>query len=481
MTADGYLVRAIPGLPRVLQAIATAAVRLLAAGCCLALASGCASLPDVALHLDGRHSGTVELKGARGPLSAQQSAATLKELERKAGAIDILQKHMALEEAVVGSPLVVGNKVVLLQDGPATYEAMFAAMRKARNHINLETYIFEDDEIGRKFADLLLEKQGQGIQVNLIYDSVGALNTPKPFFDRLRQAGVAVVEFNPVNPLAAKKGWQINKRDHRKLLVVDSHTAFLGGINISGVYSSGSTVRHGGATGDQSVSWRDTHVQIEGPVVADFQKLFIETWDKQKGEPLAVKEYFPPLKPRGNEIVRAIGSAADEPPSLIYLTLISAIANAEKQVHLTNAYFVPDFQLLAALTAAARRGVEVKLILPSQTDMALVFHAGRSHYSELLEAGVRIYERRGVLLHSKTAVIDGVWSCVGSTNLDWRSFLHNDELNAVVLGPEFARQMQAVFDQDLASSDAIDLERWQRRPLHFRLKELGARLWEYWL
>ncbi|HET7237384.1 MAG TPA: cardiolipin synthase, partial [Terrimicrobiaceae bacterium] len=445
------------------------------------LASGCASLPDVALHLDGRHATAVELKGARGPLSAQQSAAILKELERKSGAFDILQKHVALEEAVVGSSLVVGNKVVLLQDGPATYEAMFAAIRKATNHINLETYIFEDDEIGRQFADLLLEKQMEGIQVNLIYDSVGSLKTPKSFFDRLKQAGIAVTEFNPVNPLAAKKGWQINKRDHRKLLLIDGHTAFLGGVNISSVYSSGSAVGRSDTLEGESISWRDTHVQIEGPVVADFQKLFLETWDKQKGEPVAAKEYFPALKPRGNEIVRAIGSAADEPPSLIYLTLLSAIANAEKHVYLTNAYFVPDSQLLTALTTAARRGVEVKLILPSQTDMWVVFHAGRSHYSDLLDAGVRIYERRGMLLHTKTAVIDGVWSCVGSTNLDWRSFLHNDELNAVILGHDFAQQMQAVFERDLEASDAIDPERWKYRPLHFRLQELGARLWEYWL
>jgi cardiolipin synthase len=250
-----------------LQATAAAALRLFAAGCCLALASGCASLPDVALHLDGRHSTTVELKGARGPLSAQQSASILKELERKAGTLDVLQRHVAVEEAIVGSPLVVGNKVVLLQDGPPTYGAMIAAIRKARNHINLETYIFEDDETGRLFADLLLEKQRQGIQVNLIYDSVGSLKTPKPFFERLKQAGVGVLEFNPVNPLAAKKGWQVNKRDHRKLLVIDGDTAFLGGVNISSVYSSGSTVLRGDTTDRESVSWRDTHLQVEGPVV----------------------------------------------------------------------------------------------------------------------------------------------------------------------------------------------------------------------
>ena len=180
-------------------------------------------------------------------------------------------------------------------------------------------------------------------------------------------------------------------------------------------------------------------------------------------------------------MVRAIGSSPDEPYSLIYATLLSAIGSAETSVHLTNAYFAPDPQLLAALEAAVRRGVDVTLILPSQTDSWLVFHAGRGYYEQLLRAGVKIYERRGVILHSKTALIDGVWATVGSTNLDWRSFLHNHELNAVVLGAEFGNQVQAMFDKDLAASDAITLEQWQRRPLDLRVKELFARVWEYWL
>ena len=150
-------------------------------------------------------------------------------------------------------------------------------------------------------------------------------------------------------------------------------------------------------------------------------------------------------------------------------------------MHLTNAYFVPDPQLLAALEDAARRGVDVKLILPSHTDSWLVFHAGRSYYADLLRGGVQIYERRGALLHSKTALIDGVWSTIGSTNLDWRSFLHNDEVNAVILGQEFGAQMQAMFEADLAASDRITLESWQQRSLDHRVKELAARVWEYWL
>ena len=216
-------------------------------------------------------------------------------------------------------------------------------------------------------------------------------------------------------------------------------------------------------------------------MVAELQKLFLATWESQKGDPLAAKNYFPRLDGVGREVVRAIGSSPDEPYSLIYATLLSAIGSAETSVLITNAYFAPDPQLLAALEAAAARGVDVKLILPSQTDSWLVFHAGRGYYAQLLRAGVKIYERRGAILHSKTALVDGVWATVGSTNLDWRSFLHNYELNAVVLGAEFGKRVQAMFDKDLAASDAITLEQWERRPLQMRAKELLARVWEYWL
>ncbi|MGL6112358.1 MAG: phospholipase D-like domain-containing protein, partial [Rubrivivax sp.] len=196
---------------------------------------------------------------------------------------------------------------------------------------------------------------------------------------------------------------------------------------------------------------------------------------------LTAENYFPKPVNAGRQVVRAIGSSPDEPYSLIYATLLSAIASAETSVHLTNAYFAPDPQLLAALEAAAARGVDVTLILPSDTDSWLVFHAGRGYYERLLRAGVKIHERRDVILHSKTALIDGVWATVGSTNLDWRSFLHNHELNAVVLGVEFGHQVQAMFDKDLATFDAITLERWQSRPWNLRLKERLARAGKYWL
>ena len=454
-----------------------AARRLAVAAACLLAFGGCATLPDTKAVIE-RHAGQeARFETARGALSPQKSAAIIAELKRKAGDLDILDKQLALEQAIVGSPLVVGNKVVLLQDGAATYPAMFAAIRNARDHINLETYIFEDDEIGRQFADLLLAQQARGVQVNVIYDSVGGIGTPKAFFERLTKGGIEVLEFNPINPLAAKKAWSLNNRDHRKLLIVDGRTAILGGINISSVYSSGSGGRQAAKAPADAAPWRDTDLQVEGPVVGELQKLFMQTWEKQRGKPLAPKEYFPALKPAGNEIVRAIGSTPDDPYSLMYLTLISAIGNAEREVHITQAYFVPDPQLLKALTDAAGRGVDVKLILPSKSDSSTVFHAGRSHYSTLLKGGVKLYERRGTVLHSKTASIDGVWSTVGSTNLDWRSFLDNDEIDAVVIGREFGRQMKAMFENDLAASEAIDLQRWERRPLSVRFKEWMARVW----
>lgn len=443
---------------------------------------GCSgTLPTIVPDLERRPGPPVLLEGAHGPLSAAQSKAILERLHRRSPQTNIFERHLALEEAIVGSPLTIGNRVLLLQDGPATYRAMLAAIRSARDHIHMETYILDDDEVGNQFAQALMAKQREGVQVNLIRDSAGTIGTPAAFFQQLSDSGIRVLEFNPLNPLLARKDWELNQRDHRKLLIVDGATAFLGGINISSVYSGGSFKQGVHPRADGSLAWRDTDLQLQGPVVAELQKLFLATWAAQKGAPLEEKNWFPQPVRAGPEVVRAIGSSPEEAYSLIYATLLSAIGSAETSVHLTNAYFAPDPQLLAALEAAAGRGVDVTLILPSQTDSWLVFHAGRGYYEQLLRAGVKIYERRGLILHSKTALIDGVWATVGSTNLDWRSFLHNHELNAVVLGVEFGNQVQAMFQKDLAGSDAITLEQWKRRPLHLRLKETFARIWEYWL
>ncbi len=259
---------------------------------------------------------------------------------------------------------------------------------------------------------------------------------------------------------------------------MDGVTAFTGGINISEVYSSGSLSR--GKRKQKSSGWRDTHVMLQGPVVAEFQRIFLDTWRSQHGV-LAPANYFPDLHKEGNDAVRAIASSPDADTSLMYTALMSAITHAELSIHITNSYFAPDPQLLDALKDAAKRGVDVKLILPSYSDFWPIFHAGRSHYADILKVGVQVYERENALLHAKTAVIDGVWSTVGSTNLDWRSFLHNDEIDAVILGTEFAEQMEAIFARDIASSSRVDIHAWRQRPLNLRIKEWAARLWEYWL
>ena len=454
------------------------------------LLTGCGALAQVATPPPQQ----VRLQGPRGALSVAQSKQVLQALQNRQPDTDILDRHVAIEEAINQAPLTLGNAVRLLQDGPATYAAMLAEITSARDHINMETYIFDDDDVGRHFAEALIDKQNQGVQVNLIHDSVGTLSTPQALFDRLRAVGVQVVEFNPINPFKAWRSsldWTPNQRDHRKLLIVDGQVAFLGGINISSVYSGGSRgrSRRSAATahnddGDtlQGSAWRDTDLQLQGPVVADLQHLFMSSWLQQTGVLPLSKAYFPTPRVMGQHLVRAVasqpGNAGNSP---IYSTLLSAIGSAENTVSITNAYFAPDPQLLLALTDAAGRGVDVQLILPSQTDSWLIFHAGRSHYETLLKAGVKIHERRGVVLHSKTALIDGVWSTVGSTNLDWRSFVHNQEVNVVVLGPDFGAQLQAIFDADRNASQPVLLRDWQQRPAWSRLKESFARWWDYWL
>lgn len=429
----------------------------------------------------------VKLKGARGDLTVAQSRAVLDRIKAKSPDTNIFDLHLAIEESVAGSPLTLGNKAVLLQDGPRTFAAMFAAIEGAKDHVFVEMYIVEDDETGQRFADAFIKKQQQGVPVSVLYDSVGSIGTPKPFFQRLRDNGVTVAEFNPVNPLNAKVAWglNLNERDHRKLVIVDGRVAFLGGINISGVYSGGSAKGGPSKRSDRNDTrpWRDTQVQLEGPVVPELQKSFVEAWSKAAKDPPPSKQKLPAAKPAGNEAVRVLAGWADdkEEVSPIYVTFLSAIASAQTSIHIAMAYFVPDPTSMKALQDAAKRGVDVKLILPSFTDFWAVFHAGRSKYGDLLESGVKIYERKERLLHSKTAVIDGVWSTVGSANIDWRSFAHNHELNAVILGPEFGTQMEAAFEKDLASSEAITPEKWRQRPINDRVRELAARVWEYWL
>jgi len=410
----------------------------------------------------------------------ERRKAILRRLQAEAGSTDILARQMALMAHIGGDPVTAGNQVTLLIDDSATYSAMFEAIKDAQDHINLETFILSDDQTGSKLADLLLQKRGEGVEVNLIYDSVGSYETSPSFFRRLRDAGIRVLEFNPPTPEPATVdvgSWM--QRDHRKILIVDGRIAFTGGVNISKGYSESLYGEIGGKA--SAHHWRDTDIRIEGPAVAQFQKLFLETWKRQGGPKLSERDYFPPLKNKGNALVRVVASSAGKENRLTYLMYLSAVRFSERSVHLTNAYFVPDEDMMNALVDAAKRDVDVKIVLSGATDSALVFVAARSFYTRLLEAGVKLYERRDAILHAKTGVIDGLWSTVGSTNMDFWSFLRDNEVNAVIIGPEFARKMEALFKTDLDASEPVRLDEWKNRPWTERFMEWFVRYFAYWL
>jgi len=474
----------------------------------------CASLPEVDPDkTKAKARATPSVQAADGKLTKQTTEALLK--KRWAKSTLDMKAQAALEESATGVPLIAGNKVQLLFDGPQTLTEMMKAISGAKLSINFETYIFDQDELGHKFADLLIQKQGEGVTVNVIVDAVGTIGVPAAFFDRMRASGVQVLVYNPVNPAKVRgNGWKVNNRDHRKMLIVDGKIGFAGGINISDTYAKSSPFRSrnrgggggfgsGGASGvgagsavgigsglggatpnapksPMDVGWRDTHVRIEGPAVQAMQWLFIRQWVSQDADDLRDAPYFPTPVVAGDKAVRILGS---EPGGKfeIYKALLLALQEAKKSIHITCAYFVPDEQTLQALVDAARRGVDVQLVLPSMSDSGLVFHAGRAFYTPLLAAGVKIHELNLSVLHAKTAVIDGVWSTVGSTNLDTRSFLHNSEMNVIVMGDAFGLEMENAFREDLRNSTEITRQAWEDRSISVRLKEWLARLWDYWL
>ena len=442
--------------------------------------AGCASLPaveDMEKKL-GKHERPAKAVGPHGRFSRLARKRALKKLEKQVEPTDILRRHILLVETASGAPLVAGNKATLLESGEEAHEAMLEAVRNARETINFETYIFQDDDVGREFADLLIQKAREGVRVNLIYDSFGSIGTPSSFFDRMRDAGVQVVEFNPFNPLKTLWKWRPNHRDHRKILVVDGVIAFTGGVNISNVYSKKRHLASGaGSSGSEAdLPWRDTHVKIEGPAVAEFQRLFLDTWAWVDGPVDPKQKYFLRINERGDSLVMVVGSTPGQSNRITYLMYLSAIRNARSSIHLTVAYFSPVSELVKALARAAKRGVDVRIVVPQASDSPVSLRAGEYYYTRLLKAGVKLYRRKGGVLHAKTAVIDGVWSTVGSTNLDLRSFWYNDEANAVILGKEFAVSMEKLFNEDLEESDPLTLEKWKSRPKRNRLKEWGAHL-----
>jgi cardiolipin synthase len=329
------------------------------------------------------------------------------------------------------------------------------------------------------------------VQVALIYDAVGSIATPEAFFRYLADGGVATCAFNPIKPTQQRPGyWNIVHRDHRKLLVVDDEVAFTGGINISRVYGSGSFSRsRGSGTDALDDGWRDTQIEIRGPAAPAMSRLFAQTWREQgchaaRGNLLSAAA-VPPSKgvarragEPGERVVKLLASDPRDGTNRIYTVLLGAVEASRRSVRVTMGYFAPGPDFVDALCDAARRGVQVELVLPGRSDFTLILHAGRSYYARMLEAGVKLYEMEHATMHAKTAVIDGVFSTVGSSNMDWRSFVANHEVNAIVLGRDFGEHLEAVFRVDLAHAQAIDSAAWRQRGWGQRVMEWVGRLSE---
>lgn len=395
----------------------------------------------------------------------------------KSGAAEVAT-WAAEMESLSSLPLYRNNHVELLIDGPATYKRMLECIAAARQRIYLETYIFADDEIGRQFASLLKGKSREGVNVGIIYDSFGSIRSDGTFFDDMKLAGIRIIEFNNVSPIRGNL-LKLNNRAHRKLLIVDSRVAFTGGINLSRTYSSSS----GAASRKDPLleGWRDTQVAVTGPAVEGFLRDFTGRWHRLSGETLETMEH-PVNSQAGSETIAILtATGGDNRKSPIINAYKAAIRRAKERVWITQAYFAPARGFVSLLRKAAKRGVDVRIIVPGISDSPIVRHASRSWYGKLLRKRIRIYESANALLHAKTAVIDGVWSTVGTSNLDCRSFLHNDEINAVILGRGFARKMEAQFEKDMANCVAIDLDMWKRRPVIDRIVERLSRSLEYWL
>lgn len=359
--------------------------------------------------------------------------------------------------------LVSGNRVTLLHDGEQAFPAMLEAISQAKREILLEMYWFSSDQVGQQFADALSAKAEAGVGVRVIYDAVGSIQSDNRMFARMRDAGCQVEEYNPIAPWRARfRIGVLNNRDHRKLLVVDRQVGFTGGVNLGDEWAPK------GAGGE---GWRDDTIRIEGPAAEQMCDIFNYGW-RRILEPAAAKPRFRPPVDTGDgqgSRVRVLANHYFRERRAIRQAYLHRIRAAERSVCITNSYFVPDGQIRRVLSQAVERDVEVRVIVPGQSDVMAVRHAARKLYGRLLEAGIQLYEWQGSILHSKTAVIDGQWCTVGTYNLDARSLRFNLEVIAAVEDAAVAGAIEERFNLDLAHAKPVSYEEWRRRPWHVRM------------
>ncbi len=363
-------------------------------------------------------------------------------------------------EAYSAAPILAGNRVDVLLNGEEIFPAQLDTVRRARRSITLAQYWFADGLVVRQLTDALAERCRAGVKTLVLMDAFGSLTMPAAYGTELREAGCRLVFFRPLNPLAVDR---LNNRNHRRILVVDGVVGFSGGSGLSRQWMGNGLVED---------HWRDTDVRIQGPAVQYLQGAFAENWLEATGEVLGGDDYFPrPIPEGGRAYVQVVRSSPAGGGVAMYTTFLLALASARESISITNPYFLPDEKMMETVLGAAARGVRVRVLVPDAIDHHLVRHASRRHFGRLLKAGVEIYEYEAALLHAKTMVIDGVWSTVGSTNLDNRSFALNDELNVVVYDRDVARRLERVFAADLAHARRIEYRRWSARGLLDRLLE----------
>lgn len=359
-----------------------------------------------------------------------------------------------------------GNQVIYSVDAHKTYELMEQVILSAEHHIHLEFYIFTPDRVGLRFIELLMKKAREGVEVRFLYDSLGswALHRRKDLRRRMTEAGVKIEPF--ILTRLIFRPWYLHLRNHRKILVVDGKKGFVGGLNIGAAFLKPI---------ERQEIWRDAMIFIQGPAVAGLQWIFIEDWHFLRGEALIDEPYFPKIEPYGDLMVQILGTGPDDKQETAELVFFSMITTARKKVYLASPYFVPDQAMLFALKSAALRGVDVRLNLPRRTDHISVYLAGRSYYDELISCGVQIFEFVGGVLHSKVLLVDDDLTIVSSVNMDIRSFRFNFEASAQIWGRPFADHVLAEFQENLAHSEPITLDRKSRR-FTMQLLENGCRL-----
>jgi cardiolipin synthase len=369
----------------------------------------------------------------------------------------------SLQAARLFSATVRGNRVTLLHDGDACLPAMLTAIDAARREVLFEMYWFGSDRTGQQFAEALSDKARDGVRVCVVYDAVGSFDSDPRMFARMRDAGCEVHEYNPIAPWRRRfRLGLVNHRDHRKILVADQRTAFTGGVN---------ACDHAAAVADGGRGWRDDMIRIEGAAALRFRDLFARTWRELGGRELpAVSDAGAPRSVSGST-VRVLDGDYRSARAAIRRSYLEAIGRARSHVYLSNGYFVPDRDVRRALAHASHAGVDVRVLLPSVSDVLAVKYAGRRLYAWLMRHGIRLYEWQGSVLHAKTAVIDDRWCTVGTYNMDHRSWRSNLEVNVMVEDHAVATAMARRFRDDLACSVPVDPHTWSFRPLSERVLE----------